>query len=113
MLLNLLSNAIKFTEIGSVTVSAALQNQELVFRIADTGIGMSADQVSELFNPFQQIDGSATRKFGGTGLGLAISQRLAKLMRGDIHVESQLGVGSSVEFRLPYIESPRAAILVS
>lgn len=113
VLLNLLSNAIKFTEIGSVTVSAALQNQELVFRIADTGIGMSADQVSELFNPFQQIDGSATRKFGGTGLGLAISQRLAKLMRGDIHVESQLGVGSSVEFRLPYIESPRAAILVS
>jgi len=105
VLLNLLSNAIKFTDDGSVTVSAALQNKELVFRVADTGIGMSTDQVSDLFNPFQQVNGSSTRKFGGTGLGLAISQRLVELMSGGIRVESKPGLGSIVEFHLPYIES--------
>jgi PAS domain S-box-containing protein len=105
ILLNLLSNAIKFTEKGSVTLSVSRQADKLVFKVADTGIGISEDHLEQLFNPFQQADGSTTRKFGGTGLGLAISKRLLELMKGDIRVESRLGAGSSFEFRLPYVES--------
>jgi PAS domain S-box-containing protein len=104
ILLNLLSNAIKFTEKGSVTLSVSRQHKQLVFKITDTGIGIAEDHLDQLFNPFQQADGSTTRKFGGTGLGLAISKRILELMGGNISVESQLGVGSSFEFRLPYIE---------
>jgi PAS domain S-box-containing protein len=105
ILLNLLSNAIKFTEKGSVTLSVSRQADKLVFKITDTGIGIAEDQLDLLFNPFQQADGSTTRKFGGTGLGLAISKRLLELMEGNISVESRPGAGSSFEFRLPYVES--------
>jgi PAS domain S-box-containing protein len=113
ILLNLLSNAVKFTEVGSVTLSITLQGEQLVFRVVDSGIGMSAEQLGQLFTPFQQGDASATRRFGGTGLGLAISKRILELMSGDIQVESQFGVGSRVEFRLPYIPYiPSAATAV-
>jgi PAS domain S-box-containing protein len=104
VLLNLLTNAVKFTEAGSVTLSAALQGGQLVFRVTDTGIGMTPDQLGYVFNPFQQADGSTTRKFGGTGLGLAICKRLVELMQGEIRVESTVGAGSLFEVRLPYIE---------
>ncbi len=101
VLLNLLSNAVKFTERGRVSVSVQRQADWLVFRIADTGIGMSEAQLAQLFLPFQQADMSATRRFGGTGLGLAISKRILELMGGSIGVESRVDEGSTFEFRLP------------
>ena len=101
VLLNLLSNAVKFTESGSVKLDVERQAHWLVFRVSDTGIGMSEDQLVQLFEPFQQADGSITRRFGGAGLGLVISKRLLELMGGDIHVQSQLGKGSVFEFRVP------------
>jgi PAS domain S-box-containing protein len=110
VLLNLLTNAIKFTEVGSVTLSAERQGEQLVFRVADTGIGMTAEQLDYVFNPFQQADGSITRKFGGTGLGLAICKRLLELMHGEVHVDSSPGRGSRFEVRLPFVPpAPKAA----
>ncbi|HYN79057.1 MAG TPA: ATP-binding protein, partial [Lamprocystis sp. (in: g-proteobacteria)] len=103
VLLNLLSNAVKFTQSGQVILSAARQGDQLVFQVSDTGIGMNEEQLGQLFNPFQQADGSTTRRFGGTGLGLAISKRLLELMHGDIRVDSTPGVGSRFEVRLPYV----------
>ena len=103
VLLNLLSNAVKFTESGTIVLAIALRGNLLVFRVWDTGIGMSPEQVGLLFNPFQQADGSTTRRYGGTGLGLAISKRLAEMMGGDIEVQSELGKGSTFEFFIPYV----------
>jgi signal transduction histidine kinase/CheY-like chemotaxis protein len=101
-LTNLISNAIKFTEAGSITVSVRLRSEQsgLVMEttVADTGIGMTEEQVSRLFSDFMQADASTTRRFGGTGLGLAITRRLARLMGGDVEVESAPGRGST--FRL-------------
>jgi PAS domain S-box-containing protein len=115
VLLNLLTNAVKFTESGSVTLSAMRQGEQLVFRVTDTGIGMTEEQLGYVFNPFQQADGSTTRKFGGTGLGLAICKRLLELMQGEIRVDSLPGAGSMFEVRLPYIEpaSPTGAAAAS
>jgi PAS domain S-box-containing protein len=103
VLLNLLSNSVKFTEAGTVTLSASLRQGQLVFSVTDTGIGMSGEQIGKLFTPFQQGDGSTTRKFGGTGLGLAISKGLVDLMGGEIRVESRLGAGSTFEVLLPFV----------
>ena len=103
VLLNVLTNAIKFTEQGSVSLSVTRRHEQLVFKVEDSGIGMSETQLGELFSPFQQADASATRRFGGTGLGLAISKRILDLMGGRITVHSQSGVGSTVEFYLPYV----------
>lgn len=102
VLLNLLSNAVKFTETGRVSLVVSLADQNLIFQVSDTGIGMDSQQLVQLFSPFQQADGSTTRRFGGTGLGLAIAKRMAQLMDGDISVESVLGKGSTFEFHLPY-----------
>jgi PAS domain S-box-containing protein len=101
VLLNLLANAVKFTDTGRVSLSASRDGDWLVFRIVDTGIGMSEAQMTELFSPFQQADASATRRFGGTGLGLAISNRILELMGGSIRAESVPGEGSTFEFRVP------------
>ena len=103
ILLNLLTNAVKFTEAGSVVLGVSREGDELVFRVTDSGIGMSEEQLAYVFDPFQQADGSTTRKFGGTGLGLAISKRILELMRGDIKVQSTPGIGSCFEIRLPYV----------
>ena len=103
VLLNLLSNAVKFTEAGTIALAVAQRGSRLVFRVWDTGIGMTPQQIDQLFNPFQQGDGSTTRRYGGTGLGLAISKRLAELMGGDIRVQSELGKGSTFEFYLPFV----------
>jgi PAS domain S-box-containing protein len=105
---NLLSNAIKFTEWGKVILHANRETAEgkdsLVLSISDTGIGMTPEQVDRLFTPFEQADGSTTRRFGGTGLGLAISLSMVKLMGGEIRVDSRIGEGSRFEVRLPLTE---------
>ena len=109
ILVNLLSNAIKFTASGSVSVSLSRVGGEIAFAVADTGIGLTEDQCDRLFQPFEQADGSTSRKFGGTGLGLAISQNLAGLMGGSITVESVFGKGSVFTLRLPMPETEAQA----
>jgi len=101
ILLNLLSNAIKFTERGQVTLKLDSEGENVLFQVADTGIGMIKSQLARVFHAFEQADGSTTRKYGGTGLGLAISHNLARLMGGDIQVVSQIGVGSTFSLSLP------------
>jgi len=109
ILYNLINNAIKFTEEGSVTLRVSVQQfpeTELRFDVIDTGIGMSSEQQSDLFMPFNQADGSHARRFGGTGLGLTISRRLAGLMKGSIEVESETDRGSTFSLRLPFQNAP-------
>ncbi|MDP3639243.1 MAG: PAS domain S-box protein [Azonexus sp.] len=112
VLLNLLSNAIKFTERGIVSLFVARAGTEIIFRVSDSGIGMSEEQIGRLFTPFEQADPSTTRRFGGTGLGLAISARLVEAMGGRMVVESRPGVGSSFELHLPIatLESSEAML---
>ncbi len=103
ILLNLINNAIKFTSRGQITLSVAAEeivagSAVLRFSVRDTGIGMTAEQVVGLFQPFTQADASTTRKYGGTGLGLAICRRLVQLMRGEIHCKSEPGVGTTFSF---------------
>ena len=108
MLLNLLSNAAKFTEDGTITISATRiahsgAGERLAFRIRDTGIGMSEEQVGRLFLRFSQADASTTRKFGGTGLGLSITKAFSTMLGGDIAVESAPGRGSTFTISLPAV----------
>jgi PAS domain S-box-containing protein len=103
VLINLASNAVKFTPKGEVTVAVELaeesdQDAVLRFIVSDTGIGMSQEQVEELFQPFQQADFSITRRYGGTGLGLAICKRLIDMMDGEIQVQSTPGHGTTFTF---------------
>jgi signal transduction histidine kinase/CheY-like chemotaxis protein len=102
---NLLNNAFKFTTSGDVSLDVDLieagEKTEVMFRVSDTGIGISDAQMDNLFEPFRQGDGSASRKFGGTGLGLAITRRLARMMLGDVTVESDEGKGSVFTLKLP------------
>jgi len=104
-LLNLVANACKFTEDGSVSVELRRERSPwedwVAVSVADTGIGISAEQQGRLFQAFTQADASTTRKYGGTGLGLAISRKLCRLMGGDITVESQPGKGSNFTMRVP------------
>jgi signal transduction histidine kinase len=104
-LLNLLSNACKFTKQGTITLTAtretANENDWLVFAVADTGIGISAEQIGHLFQAFMQGDTSTTRKYGGSGLGLAISSRFCQMMGGQISVASVVGQGTTFTMRLP------------
>ncbi|RXF03603.1 ATP-binding protein [Pseudoalteromonas phenolica] len=106
LLHNLLNNAVKFTKNGSVSIAVTGQslknnNFELKIEVEDTGIGMTEDAQTWLFEPFIQGDGSTTREYGGTGLGLAISSKLAKAMNGDIKVHSKLGKGTKFDVILP------------
>ena len=103
MLTNLAANAIKFTERGQIVLEAAPESQvdgriTLVFRIADTGIGIRPDEIARIFQPFAQADASTTRKYGGTGLGLSICKQLVEMMGGEIGVRSQEDVGSTFWF---------------
>jgi CheY-like chemotaxis protein len=103
VLINLSNNAVKFTEEGEIVISTQLSQKEdtqvqLKFSVRDTGIGMSAEQASKLFQPFAQADSSTTRKYGGTGLGLTISKRLTEMMGGEIGVESEPNRGSTFSF---------------
>ena len=107
IILNLVGNSIKFTDEGEINVfvsrvrSEADAMQSIEFRVEDTGIGMTPQQLGQLFNPFTQVDGSTTRRYGGTGLGLVISKRLVELMGGTIEVQSEHQRGSRFSFRLP------------
>jgi signal transduction histidine kinase/DNA-binding response OmpR family regulator/HPt (histidine-containing phosphotransfer) domain-containing protein/CHASE3 domain sensor protein len=103
ILINLVNNAVKFTERGEVVVTAGVQERisdhvKLKFSVRDTGIGMTAEQLSRLFQAFTQADTSTTRKFGGTGLGLSISKRLVEMMGGEIWAESESGAGTTFHF---------------
>ncbi len=105
ILMNLLGNAIKFTAQGSVALTVVRDAEHLKFRVRDSGIGMSAAVVENLFQRFNQADNSISRRYGGSGLGLFISQELALLMEGRIEVESEEGSGSLFELVLPFRES--------
>jgi signal transduction histidine kinase/DNA-binding NarL/FixJ family response regulator len=99
VLLNLTSNAVKFTQKGKVVISVSYQTPEEVLRIKikDTGIGITAQELTKLFQPFVQADAAVTRNFGGSGLGLCISKKLMEQMQGDIQVDSVKGIGSCFE----------------
>jgi len=123
ILINLLGNAIKFTELGSVRLDVRLVQSTnkppfLQFDVIDTGIGMTQEQISKLFQPFAQADSSTTREFGGTGLGLAISKRLAEMLGGDITISSSPGKGSTFSLIIetglldgvPMLDNPSEAV---
>ena len=117
-LLNLMSNANKFTERGIITVDARHGQENgrdsVTIAVADTGIGMTPEQMGKLFQEFSQADASTTRKYGGTGLGLAISKRFCQMMGGDITVESEPGRGSTFTIRLPRIvDAPKEAVVAN
>ncbi len=108
ILINLVGNAVKFTKDGTVSIVLSKESHEdsqdrILFAIKDSGIGMSPDQIDQLFQPFSQADQSVTREFGGTGLGLSISRKLVKLMGGEITVTSEEGRGSTFTFHLPLV----------
>ena len=104
-LINLLGNATKFTKNGTITLEGNIEPGKcgdlIIFKVIDTGIGMTPEQTEKLFQEFTQADSSTTRQFGGTGLGLAISRLFARMLGGDITVESELGKGSTFIFSLP------------
>jgi len=107
VLLNLVSNAVKFTDKGFVILTAHVDEARSILnlKVSDSGIGMPQESVDRLFQPFEQFDGSITRRWGGTGLGLSISKRLIDLMEGEIEVKSKEGGGTEFSITLPFIKS--------
>ena len=106
-LMNLLSNAVKFTKAGAVKLSSLIKTSDdnsmtIYFEVTDNGIGMSPDQMENIFDPFIQADSSTTRNYGGTGLGLAITKNIVELMGGELAVTSELGAGSTFSFELTF-----------
>ncbi|NVJ55058.1 MAG: transporter substrate-binding domain-containing protein [Vibrionaceae bacterium] len=101
ILTNLLSNAVKFTAEGEIAVHVAVSESSLVVKVIDTGIGMTESQLDSIFKPFVQADDSITRKYGGTGLGLSIVDRLVKCMRGELVLDSQIDLGTTIKVTLP------------
>lgn len=122
ILVNLLENAMKFTQHGEIILQITLDQESpqanedaifLRFAVSDTGIGVPADRLDRLFQPFSQVDSSSTRKYGGTGLGLALCRELIQLMGGTIGVDSQLGYGSTFWFRVPFAKPQRSVLPIS
>lgn len=115
VLKNLISNALKFTHTGRIDLFISLSSTEdnaIVFTVADTGIGIPSDKQGLIFEAFQQADGSTKRKYGGTGLGLSISRQLARLLQGDITLESEVGKGSRFSLQIPYFK-PKENVIPS
>lgn len=122
ILVNLLSNAVKFTSQGGITLTTAVDAGELVVRVADTGVGIAEDHIDRIFEPFWQVEQKATRRVGGTGLGLTVTRRLARLLGGDVTVESAPNEGTVFTATVPGVipiaatlaetaaESPRSAV---
>jgi signal transduction histidine kinase len=108
VLVNLIANAVKFTEHGGVTIRASVSDGWITMAVLDTGVGISPEAQTYIFEEFRQGDASTTRRYGGTGLGLAISKRLVALHGGRIWVDSTIGVGSSFLFTLPVRARPGA-----
>jgi PAS domain S-box-containing protein len=107
ILFNLLSNACKFTKEGVIHLEAHREmgrdREWMIFRVVDSGIGMTPDQVAKLFKPFTQADASTTRKYGGTGLGLTISRHFCHMMKGELSLESEYGKGTTFTVKLPVV----------
>ncbi|MEP6717184.1 MAG: response regulator [Terriglobia bacterium] len=105
ILRNFISNALKFTEAGEVRVRAEYNKERdlMTFHVRDTGIGIAADDIETIFHEFAQLDSAIQRKVRGTGLGLPLSRKLAGLLGGSVHVESELGVGSTFSLRIPRV----------
>lgn len=110
-LLNLLSNAAKFTRSGEVRLSVCQDGQNwLRFEVSDTGVGMTEEQMSNVFNPFTQADSSVAQKYGGTGLGLAITKKFIEILGGQFDVESALDQGSRFTISLPIRQVDAAGV---
>ena len=101
MLVNLLSNGIKFTDKGEVRLGCTVESGTLAIEIADTGVGIAAENIEDVFEPFWQAEQTATRKTGGTGLGLSVTRKLARLLGGDVTVASRIGAGTTFLLTLP------------
>ncbi len=99
--MNLLSNSFKFTKSGRITLKACFKNNEFIFSVEDTGIGIPEEKQEEIFSVFSQVDSSTTRKYGGTGLGLSITRELVRQMNGEIKLKSSAGKGTQFEIILP------------
>ena len=111
ILRNLISNALKFTKKGTVQLKIGKQNEFITFSVRDTGIGIAKEKHQTIFDAFQQADGSTRRQFGGTGLGLSISRELAKLLGGEIRLESEEGKGSEFTLVLPEKQGNRNRVV--
>lgn len=101
MIVNLLTNAVKFTDAGTVSVKVATVGETVVITVHDTGIGIAAENIDKVFDPFWQVEQKATRRAGGTGLGLTVTRRLARLLIGDVSVESSVGEGTTFTITIP------------
>jgi signal transduction histidine kinase len=106
VLLNLVGNAIKFTDQGSVEVRARQADGRFEFSVVDSGFGIAPEDQAKIFEEFQQVDNTSTRKKGGTGLGLSISRRIVELHGGRITVESEVGKGSTFKVTVPIHAAP-------
>lgn len=111
ILINLIGNAIKFTNTGTITVSATLQNKFVEIIVADTGVGIASDRIGKIFDFFEQVDTTIVNKYGGTGIGLNITKQLVELHGGEIYVQSQVGQGSQFRFTLPWTAKKKLAPL--
>jgi signal transduction histidine kinase len=101
MLVALLSNAYKFTSTGEIRLSVSVHDDQVVYRVEDTGIGIPEELQQQVFEEFRQVDGSTTRRYGGSGLGLSLARRLARVLGGEIYVDSMPGQGSTFRVELP------------
>ena len=110
ILVSLLGNAVKFTERGEIVASVSLANDRVVYRVEDSGIGITREAQQYVFDEFRQVDGSPTRRYGGSGLGLSLAQRLAQLLGGTINVVSNIGEGSTFTIELPLEYEPPVAL---
>jgi signal transduction histidine kinase len=113
VLKNLIGNAIKFTDEGEVSTSAYAQGEGIGFLISDTGIGIPSEARSLIFEPFRQVDGSMTRRYGGVGLGLYIVRQLLELLGGSISLESEIGKGSTFRIWIPRREPEQRMVSFS